>query len=373
MQKIELRKLLKKLHLYIGLCTGAVVFIVCLTGCIYTFQKEIRLLTQPYYKVEIPDNGTQKMLLSRQLESYQAVAADAQILRVYEHKGKNRSTMLLVGKEGAYYFAFINPYTTKLLGEKALAEDFFYIVLYIHMNLLLGTVGAYIVKWSVLLFLISLLTGIVLWIPKNKKVFLRKKGLQSKFTIKKKSNRFMKRYQLHSVLGIYAASLLIVISLTGLGWSFSWIEGLLYTAVTFEKKVEKVPITISASSFEAKVLDEQSERIREAFPKKEMIMYFLPQSPTAPLRISAVSAEDKFGKSDGWFIHPQTGERLEDNLHRDKNRGEKLRDLYYDLHTGSILGVPGKILVFLASLIGASLPVTGFLLWRYRRRKRKKS
>ncbi|WP_233207986.1 PepSY domain-containing protein [Siphonobacter sp. BAB-5405] len=35
----------------------------------------------------------------------------------------------------------------------------------------------------------------------------------------------------------------------------------------------------------------------------------------------------------------------------------------YDIHVGSVLGFPGKVLAFLASLIGASLPVTGFLVW----------
>jgi uncharacterized iron-regulated membrane protein len=44
----------------------------------------------------------------------------------------------------------------------------------------------------------------------------------------------------------------------------------------------------------------------------------------------------------------------------------------YDIHVGSILGFPGKVLAFLASLIGASLPITGFLVW-YGRKFKKKS
>lgn len=44
----------------------------------------------------------------------------------------------------------------------------------------------------------------------------------------------------------------------------------------------------------------------------------------------------------------------------------------YDLHVGSILGLPGKILAFFGALIGASLPVTGFLVWWGKRKKKKK-
>jgi uncharacterized iron-regulated membrane protein len=51
--------------------------------------------------------------------------------------------------------------------------------------------------------------------------------------------------------------------------------------------------------------------------------------------------------------------------------GGKLRKMNYDIHVGSILGFPGKVMAFLASLIGASLPITGFLIWYGRKFKKK--
>ena len=45
----------------------------------------------------------------------------------------------------------------------------------------------------------------------------------------------------------------------------------------------------------------------------------------------------------------------------------------YDIHVGSILGFPGKVMAFLASLIGASLPITGFLVWYGRKFKKRKN
>jgi uncharacterized iron-regulated membrane protein len=42
----------------------------------------------------------------------------------------------------------------------------------------------------------------------------------------------------------------------------------------------------------------------------------------------------------------------------------------YDIHVGAILSLPGKILAFFASLICASLPVTGFIIWWGRRKKK---
>ncbi|MCK7554360.1 PepSY domain-containing protein [Chitinophaga sedimenti] len=42
----------------------------------------------------------------------------------------------------------------------------------------------------------------------------------------------------------------------------------------------------------------------------------------------------------------------------------------YDIHVGAIGGLTGKFIAFFASFICASLPVTGFLVWWGRRKKK---
>ena len=37
--------------------------------------------------------------------------------------------------------------------------------------------------------------------------------------------------------------------------------------------------------------------------------------------------------------------------------------LNYDIHVGSALGLTGKIIAFLTSLLIATLPVTGLMIW----------
>ncbi|MFC1223951.1 PepSY domain-containing protein [Pedobacter sp. BG31] len=43
----------------------------------------------------------------------------------------------------------------------------------------------------------------------------------------------------------------------------------------------------------------------------------------------------------------------------------------YDIHVGAILGLPGKVMAFFASLIAASLPITGFIIWWGKKKKNK--
>jgi len=56
--------------------------------------------------------------------------------------------------------------------------------------------------------------------------------------------------------------------------------------------------------------------------------------------------------------------------------GEKIFRMNFDIHTGQILGLPTKILAFIACMIGASLPVTGVIIWynrKWGKKKKKKS
>ena len=46
------RKACAKLHLWLGLLSGIVVFIVCITGCLYAFKDEITDAMQPWRFVD---------------------------------------------------------------------------------------------------------------------------------------------------------------------------------------------------------------------------------------------------------------------------------------------------------------------------------
>lgn len=58
--------------------------------------------------------------------------------------------------------------------------------------------------------------------------------------------------------------------------------------------------------------------------------------------------------------------------YEDASAADKLRRMNYDLHVGAIFGIPSKIIAFLASLISATLPITGFIIWYGKKFKKKK-
>ena len=90
------------------------------------------------------------------------------------------------------------------------------------------------------------------------------------------------------------------------------------------------------------------------------------------ININAYPTSMHFGNSDQFYFDRYSGKLLKYLPDTKKSRGMKLNDLNYDIHVGQILGLTGKIIAFVASLISASLPVTGFIIWLGKRKKKVK-
>lgn len=99
-----------------------------------------------------------------------------------------------------------------------------------------------------------------------------------------------------------------------------------------------------------------------------------PAGPQSPVAISINSEAGTYWKTDYRYFDPQSlAELPTDNLYgrlADAGTADKLLRMNYDLHTGAVWGLGGKIFMFLMSLLIASLPVTGFAYWYGRRVKK---
>nr|WP_296705992.1 PepSY-associated TM helix domain-containing protein [Algoriphagus sp.] len=61
--------------------------------------------------------------------------------------------------------------------------------------------------------------------------------------------------------------------------------------------------------------------------------------------------------------------KFQNEVSQDRSSFKKINGLVYEIHFGSILRLPGKTLVCLAPLIGASFTITGFLIWLNKRKQ----
>ena len=93
-------------------------------------------------------------------------------------------------------------------------------------------------------------------------------------------------------------------------------------------------------------------------------IFTLPSRTILPLELDTLIQVLSF------FWHPQNKPRNKDQ-YKDAKVADKIMRMNYDIHIGAIGGIVGKIIAFLVSLLAASLPVTGILLWYGRTYKKK--
>ncbi|MGD1945770.1 MAG: PepSY-associated TM helix domain-containing protein [Croceivirga sp.] len=268
-----------------------------------------------------------------------------------------------------FYRVHLNPYSGKILKIENTQWEFFHVVQMIHTTLFLGHVGTIIMSFSVLAFVILLFTGIVLWWTVNKKAL--KLGTSFGWTSKTRWRR--KNYDLHKILGFYSSWISIVIAVTGLVWAFKCVDSGVQWLANGGQTIVSKPVVYKPSSTMKTVhngLDKIFDSIPKQYPNATYAFISLPKDSIAPYYTYVREHENINEYIASYDQH--SGERVELSSFDKLSIGEKIRSLNYSIHVGSILGVPGKILAFFASLISASLPVTGFLIW-WGRRKRKKA
>lgn len=370
-----LKKLIRKAHLFPGISSGIIVFIISITGCLYAFQEEIQNLTQNYRFV----NAENKAFLPPSVLS--TIAGD-QLPEKHLHaiqyfKNNKAAEAIFYDFDPAYYFIiYLNPYSGEVLKVKDMDADFFRIVLMGHFYLWLPPdVGRPIIASATLIFIVLLITGIVLWWPKNRKVS------KQRFSVKWAASWRRKNFDLHSVLGFYAYFVLLMLAITGLVWGFDWFKESYYQLAGGEKPLDYIePVSLQkddATEQGIPSIDKVWNIMQEEYPLAYSIEVHPPETDSSSIAANANLDEGTYWKLDYRYFNQYSLEELSvDHIFgrfEEANTGERLMRMNYDIHTGAIFGIVGKILMFFASLICASLPVTGFLLWWGRNKKKNKT
>jgi uncharacterized iron-regulated membrane protein len=80
------------------------------------------------------------------------------------YAARNRSAVVYTSNDQGNFYVFMNPYTGKHLFTEDPTTDFFIIVEYIHLYLLLPDyIGKHIVAGATLIFILLLISGIIQW------------------------------------------------------------------------------------------------------------------------------------------------------------------------------------------------------------------
>ncbi len=377
---MKLKKIFGVVHLWMGLVSGIVVFIVGITGCLYCFNNELK----NYFnsdKIYVKESNQPRLALdSLKVIAQNALGSQYPVSGIEYSTEANKSYLFkasLYNKEGntfnqMYQYnktVYVNPYNANIINVENTKWSFFQVVISLHLNLMMGKIGKQIVGWATVIFVLSLITGLILWWPKNKAALKRR----VKFTWKDTTRWKRKNYDLHNVIGFYAFPLLLFIGLTGLVFAFKWFDDNIQLAFNGGIKHKHV----MASSDTTKIVSEKASLdkvIGDAtlkFPEATTFNITMPKTKKATLNVTVQSIDGRRYKRATINYDQSLGAPLMLMGYNEKNAGQKFRAMNIDLHDGSIGGFWGRILAFLISLITASLPVTGFYIWYGRKYKKK--
>ncbi len=374
---MNLKKAIGTLHLWLGLGSGLVVFIVAVTGCLYAFKTELEDLSQPYRFVA---TQAAPVLPPSRLQAIGHRILPGKTLHSATYLADGRAAMLTFYHDEPtyYYLAFVNPYTGEVLKVTDMSSDFFYQVLQGHFYLWLPpAVGQPIVATATLVFVGLLISGLVLWWPKNKAASRQR----FRFAWKASTGAKRKNYDLHNVLGFYASLVLLLLAFTGLVWGFQWFARSVYWATSGGKSQVAFYEPAGSRAERSATLTAVDRLWRQTVathPQAKSIEAHFPETDSAAIAISTNPEAGTYWKADHRYYDQRTGKEipvthLYGRFDQRLSVADKIARMNYDIHVGAILGLPGKIIAFLASLVAASLPVTGFLIWRGRKRKKTRS
>lgn len=376
----------KWLHLWLGLASGIIVLIVSLTGCIWVFNEEITGLLEPETKIERQDKPVLKpsQLSAIAYRLYpKKVVAYAQYLQGHTINVSLRNPDEK-GRRGGGTTLKLNPYTGELISKEVHKKgevDFFRFILNGHRFLWLpSAIGRPIVNYGTMVFVVLLITGLIWWYPKK----WNKGTVDKSFKIKWGASFKRVNLDLHNVLGFYALLFLLAIALTGMVYGIKWYsEGIYWVTSGGDKLMEFRQL--ESDSLQArnlyspeKAMDIAWAKVIAKHPQSQGFYYSFPDTSKAKstIGITVYPTAGQFYNSLGYTFDQHSLKELNRKdvysiAYEEAGFGGKLRKMNYDIHVGSILGLPGKVLAFLAALIGASLPITGFLIWYGRKFKKK--
>ncbi|MEJ7768948.1 MAG: PepSY-associated TM helix domain-containing protein [Chitinophagaceae bacterium] len=406
------RKFINDVHLWLGIGSGLILFIVCLSGTIYTFRPEIeRATSSSKYYAKIPAGSARlspQQLVDRLENQFRGkvtsilIPSDAALnyqVSIKPGGGEDaamvsKKTNILqkdpggkeqvIGKPGVAGVGenekkeearpttyFVNPYTAAVAGEQGGGSTrFFATVMQLHRWLLMDrSTGTVIVGIATIIFVLVILSGLVIWLPR------RIRNLKQGLTIKFSSNWKRINHDLHNVLGFYTMPLLLIMALTGLCWSFEWYKNGLSNvlgAKVFrgrnEKPMQSLAGSENAATVSLNVLLASTDKlfsypgdVRVAFPADELGSISVSKNKTGFLA---------FPGADKIEFDRFTGRELKTEYFSNKPLNQKIADSIKPLHTGEIYGLFSKILYFIACLVATTLPVTGTIIWINKLRKK---
>lgn len=355
---MNIRKLFFWLHLILGCSAAIFVFLMSVTGVALTYERQMIKSAEQADYPKASTSYEQRLPITNFVElakGYPTKKAPQIVLL-------NEESAPIMVKDGRKTVAYLNPFTgaeIAKLGDET--KNFFSKLRAFHRWLTLdgkfSDMGRLVNGVANLFFVVLILSGLYLWLPKRFKyrAFKQKLTLSNDHSTTKARN-----YQWHNVFGIYMAPILFVIAFTAIFFSFKWPGELLKANVSAQSISLPKPVETTQ---EVLSIDNQISKLVQQFPQWQTISFDLSEKAT---NLQHFSVDNGNGgepqKRISVAVDTLTGDIVEQQGFEQLSEYRKARSYIRFLHTGEAFGLLGQTLAGLASLLACLLVYTGVML-----------
>ena len=386
-----MKKALRKIHLWLSVPTGIIITLVCFSGAMLVFEKEITEAIKPelYFVKEAKGEPIPMQQLMEKVEETLPDSVSISGVTVFADSTRTYQVSLSKPRRASIY---VNQYTGEVTGRSE-RLPFFNTMFHLHRWLLGSSsgVGKLLTGICTLVLVFILITGILMWLTN------RNKPLKASLAIHvtKGWGRFW--HDLHVAGGIYTTIFLLAMALTGLTWSFSWYRTGFYACFGVESSEKggahgeggnshgegrgsrgegRYSHSDGRNNHEGKRGEGRGFHRRSPYRHWEDVLNEVAlknpgyQQITLKPEVAEVVSEGRLSMraADKYSYDRRSGEITDVQLYSAGKKDTKVRSGVYMVHTGSWGGIITRILNFLAAFIGATLPLTGYWLWFRRKR-----
>ncbi|HYP17069.1 MAG TPA: PepSY-associated TM helix domain-containing protein [Opitutus sp.] len=390
------RKILFWLHLLAGLIAGLAIGIMCFTGTVVAFEKQIVAWSErDARQVTPPGPDAPRLSLDQLTARVGEHRADARLASIVVSSDPRAAVAFSLGRDDTVY---ANPYTGEVRKPASSAvHDFMHTMIDWHRWLALSgdqrPIGKAINGACNLAFCFLALSGLYLWMPRT----WSWRGVRAIAAFNWRLTGKARDFNWHNTIGLWCAPVLIVLTLTAVPISYRWGNNLVYRLVGESPPQQPgpgaaaapaVPLPPAPEGAYPLPRDAQFTAVGALFPGWQQITLRLMNpsrggsSPAAAPSAPRSADEARRGPQPATFVvktaeawprtatatvvlNPFTGEVLRRESFGDLSTGRQIRTWTRFLHTGEALGWWGQLIAGLATLGGCFLVYTGFALsWR---------
>ena len=363
----RLRKIIFWIHLPVGVIAGIVILIMCVTGVLLSFEKQI---------ISWADTRNYRSAPSAEARH---LPVETLVAKARETRGGDPTAVTLKSEVeapaevafGREATLFLNPYSGQVLGEGATGVRSFFRVM-TDWHRWLGAKGdnrnvaRAITGACNLGFLFLVASGFYLWWPRNWNLKAVKNQLWFRRGLPAKARDF----NWHNVIGFWTAVPLFIVVLSATVISYTWASNLVYRVVG-----ETPPAPRPANQQPARPSNNEPSaqavtNIESAWSIAKgqvgdwrSITLQLPTTAAAPLTFNIDSGTGgQPQKRAQLVLDRSTGAVTRWEPFSSYTRGRQLRSILRFAHTGEVAGIPGQFIAGIVSLGGAVLVFTGLAL-----------